>query len=145
MGEELASAVAAVMPEKGYVFGTRDGKPRKNNLLREFKRHMRKALLSLGYTEADAGEELKLLDIHSLRYTFITELIDAGVNPKTVQALAGHSNIQTTLGIYAQCRQGSIDAAIDKLPWSMKNLSSQIRHKTDKKASGSGKEKPASR
>lgn len=37
---------------------------------------------------------------HQLRHTYITELILAGANVKTVQYLAGHSSVQLTLDIY---------------------------------------------
>lgn len=37
---------------------------------------------------------------HLLRHTYITRLIMAGVNIKTVQYLAGHANVQITLNIY---------------------------------------------
>lgn len=38
---------------------------------------------------------------HQLRHTYITELILAGANIKTVQYLAGHSSVQLTLKVYA--------------------------------------------
>ena len=38
---------------------------------------------------------------HTLRHTFTTRLIEAGVNPKVVQDTLGHKDISTTLGIYA--------------------------------------------
>lgn len=37
---------------------------------------------------------------HQLRHTYITELILAGANIKTVQYLAGHKSVQLTLDIY---------------------------------------------
>lgn len=41
---------------------------------------------------------------HQLRRTYITNLIYAGVDPKTVQYLAGHENIKETLDIYAKVK-----------------------------------------
>lgn len=38
---------------------------------------------------------------HQLRHTYITNLLLAGVDVKTVQALAGHENAKITLDIYA--------------------------------------------
>jgi integrase len=38
---------------------------------------------------------------HDLRHSAITFLIAKGVDPKTVQAIAGHSDIRLTLGTYA--------------------------------------------
>ena len=42
-------------------------------------------------------------DFHSLRHTHTTMLIEAGVDPVTVQKRLGHKNIETTLGIYTSC------------------------------------------
>lgn len=41
---------------------------------------------------------------HQLRYTYITNLIYYGVDPKTVQYLAGHENSKTTIDIYAEVK-----------------------------------------
>ena len=39
---------------------------------------------------------------HKIRRTYITRLILSGVDPKTVQYLAGHKNSKITMDIYAQ-------------------------------------------
>ena len=41
---------------------------------------------------------------HQLRHTYIANLIYAGVDPKTVQYLAGHENSKTTMDIYAKVK-----------------------------------------
>ncbi|MBQ9064043.1 MAG: tyrosine-type recombinase/integrase [Blautia sp.] len=41
---------------------------------------------------------------HLLRHTYISNLIHAGVNPKTVQHLAGHKNSKFTMNIYAKVK-----------------------------------------
>lgn len=41
---------------------------------------------------------------HLLRHTYITNLIAAGVDPKTVQYLAGHENSKVTMDIYAKAK-----------------------------------------
>ena len=41
---------------------------------------------------------------HQLRHTYITNLIAAGVDPKTVQYLAGHENSKITMDIYAKVK-----------------------------------------
>ncbi len=41
---------------------------------------------------------------HQLRHTYITNLLYAGVDPKTVQYLAGHENSKTTMDIYAKVK-----------------------------------------
>lgn len=47
---------------------------------------------------------------HQLRHTYITNLIYAGVDPKTVQYLAGHENSRITMDIYAKVKYNSPDA-----------------------------------
>ncbi len=41
---------------------------------------------------------------HMLRHTYITNLIYEGVDPKTVQYLAGHENSRVTMDIYAKVK-----------------------------------------
>ncbi len=41
---------------------------------------------------------------HQLRHTYITNLIYANVDPKTVQYLAGHKNSKVTMDIYAKVK-----------------------------------------
>ncbi len=47
---------------------------------------------------------------HQLRHTYITNLIYAGVDPKTVQYLAGHKRSKTTMDIYAKVKYNKPDA-----------------------------------
>ena len=47
---------------------------------------------------------------HMLRHTYITNLIYAGVDPKTVQYLAGHENSKITMDIYAEAKYNKPDA-----------------------------------
>lgn len=52
--------------------------------------------------------------LHSLRHTYATELVADKVDPKTVQTLLGHSNIQTTLQLYAEAVEENMRAAAVK-------------------------------
>lgn len=51
----------------------------------------------------DFDEECLLPDFscHTLRHTFTTRLIEAGTNIKVIQEALGHSDIETTLNVYA--------------------------------------------
>ena len=57
---------------------------------------------------------------HALRHTYITRLFEADVNPKTVQKLVGHSDIQTTLNIYTHVDNKVKKDAVEKLNQSLK-------------------------
>ena len=52
---------------------------------------------------------------HSLRHTFTTRCIEAGVNVKVLQKWLGHDDITTTLNIYADCTQEMIEKSLDGL------------------------------
>ncbi|MBQ9839351.1 MAG: site-specific integrase [Oscillospiraceae bacterium] len=62
----------------------------------------------LGEKAAHNGNVLYSLDFqvtpHQLRHTYITNLIYASVDPKTVQYLAGHENSKITMDIYAKVK-----------------------------------------
>lgn len=51
------------------------------------------------------------LSFHSLRHTFITDEIRNGTDVKTVSEMAGHSNITTTMDIYAVATNEMKEAA----------------------------------
>lgn len=38
--------------------------------------------------------------MHALRHTYATRCIEAGMRPKTLQELLGHSNIGITMNLY---------------------------------------------
>ena len=62
----------------------------------------------LGETARNNGKVQYVLDFevtpHQLRHTYITNLIAAGVDPKTVQYLAGHEKSKITMDIYAKVK-----------------------------------------
>jgi integrase len=55
-------------------------------------------------------------DFHALRHTFITNLANGGVHPKTAQALARHSTITLTMDRYSHSLMGEQAEALDVLP-----------------------------
>ena len=63
---------------------------------------------TLGMTQKNQPKIKYTLDFdvtpHQLRHTYITNLLYAGVDPKTVQYLAGHENSKTTMDIYAKVK-----------------------------------------
>ena len=53
--------------------------------------------------------------LHSLRHAYATELVSNNVNPKVAQALLGHSDIQTTLNLYAETLPEDMKSAVSLL------------------------------
>ena len=63
---------------------------------------------TLGMTQKNQPKIRYTIDFdvtpHQLRHTYITNLLYAGVDPKTVQYLAGRENSKTTMDIYAKVK-----------------------------------------
>jgi len=57
-----------------------------------------------------------VVDFHSLRKTFITNLSRAGVSPKAAQTLARHSDINLTMNTYTMLGVLDQAAAVESLP-----------------------------
>ncbi len=128
--ERLAQALreAKVSSNSDFVISNRDGEPLSYTQFRSLWKYIvtrtalpRKARKHVGgkdvyYTiypklgekARNNGHVVYSLDFdvtpHQLRHTYITNLIHAGVDPKTVQYLAGHENSKITMDIYAKAK-----------------------------------------
>lgn len=58
---------------------------------------------------------IKPIKFHALRHTYATRLFEAGVPPKTVQHLMGHSDITTTMNIYTHVMKNEKLEAVEKI------------------------------
>lgn len=54
------------------------------------------------YNRENPDTPIPYFSAHSLRHTFATRAVAAGVNVKATQALLGHADVRTTLNIYAE-------------------------------------------
>ena len=87
-----------------FVFINRFGHVQHQGTLNKaIKRIIRDANFDALYKNPSIKEEnlLPNFSCHSLRHTFTTRLIESGMNVKVIQEALGHSDIQTTLDIYA--------------------------------------------
>ncbi|MEU6496399.1 site-specific integrase [Streptomyces sp. NPDC046984] len=77
-----------VWTEEGYVFATRNGRPvEPRNVYRSFTR-----------VAADAG--LRVVRLHDARHGCATLLTAAGVAPRVIMEILGHSQISITMDVY---------------------------------------------
>ncbi|MDR0905948.1 MAG: site-specific integrase [Oscillospiraceae bacterium] len=60
-------------------------------------------------------KQLPPYTLHSYRHTFATMLLETGTNPRVVQKLLGHADIETTLGIYSHVLPEVFDGVADTL------------------------------
>ncbi|SDC24472.1 Site-specific recombinase XerD [Streptomyces sp. LaPpAH-199] len=99
----LREAAGDQWEETGYVFTTRTGRPiEPRNLYRSFTR-----------VAATAG--LRVIRLHDARHGCATLLTAAGVPPRVVMEILGHSQIAVTMNIYAHVVQDTQREAVSHL------------------------------
>ncbi len=59
--------------------------------------------------------KIKRFSMHILRHTFATRCIEAGIKPKTLQSILGHSNIGITMNLYVHTTDDEKKKEIEKL------------------------------
>ena len=86
-----------------FIFLNRDGGTFYHGSL---NKTIRRIIRDCNLEVLEKGEEEPVLlphfSCHSLRHTFTTRMCEAGVNVKVIQDTLGHSDITTTLEIYAE-------------------------------------------
>ena len=68
----------------------------------------------LFHETADAAGIRKAVNLHTLRHSFATHLFDRGVDIRTIQALLGHSKLETTAR-YTRVATGLISSVVSPL------------------------------
>lgn len=92
-----------------YLFCTSSGKPNdKFNILRRFKRVLKRA------EQQGLIDDMKAINIHTLRKTFISQLVMAGEDPVKVMAIVGHTE-WSTMKRYLQLAPGYLDSIRDNI------------------------------
>lgn len=89
--------------DKNLVFCTELGKPiEPRNMMRKFYSFIHKAAIPKA-------------NFHSMRHTFATRALEAGIHPKVVQEMLGHANIAITLNTYSHALPETKKAAAEQL------------------------------
>lgn len=102
--ERRAKLLQQKLPQR--MFTTRAGTNLYQNLLRNFYSCLKRAQI-----------DPQGVDLHSLRKTYITDLIRQNVSVKVVQRLARHKTIQMTMDVYAEVFPKDLAEGIKCLSW----------------------------
>ncbi len=95
--------------KSGFLFLRGNGEPISTNLVKcQFNRIRKK------YSFIDSEIDGKV-DLHSLRHTYATMCIEAGVDANTLKSLLGHTDIRITMNTYADVFAAHRDTQMDKL------------------------------
>ena len=84
----------------GYVFLNSNGRPTHRGI---YNRALRQIAKKMGVPS---------FSMHSLRHTFATRCMEAGVKPKTLQKLMGHSELGITMDLYVHVTEDEAEKEI---------------------------------
>jgi len=110
MSAEVVSTLKTLEPGrfKSNLIFNLEGRRVRNNVNRGFKALVKRAGL--------VDEQKKpRFSMHDLRRSFVTTMLSAGVDPKTVQTLAGHADLGTTMKHYCTVSAKAMAAAVDRM------------------------------
>ena len=92
-----------------FIFLNRNGNPHHPC---EINRVMKKIIEA--YNDGSAAQ-IRPFSVHSFRHTFATNLCMNESNLKLIQSVMGHSNINITMNVYAECRQEELKRMAERL------------------------------
>ena len=93
----------------GFLFVSESGKP---YLADHYQTVLRRAVQRYNRTHA---EQLPKISPHVLRHTFCTRLASKNMNPKSLQYIMGHADINIALNLYAHVSLDAVKAEVVKL------------------------------
>lgn len=91
-----------------YIFLSRKGEPTKNS-----------AYDSTLFKLCDKAG-IERFSMHVLRHTFATRCIEAGMRPKTLQVILGHSNVGITMNLYVHVTEDERQNEVKKIESALK-------------------------
>ncbi|GAA0455392.1 site-specific integrase [Alkalibacillus silvisoli] len=111
--------------DESFIFATNEGYPKTIRLV-----GMRMERLLNMTNKGKKDDEKKYVTPHSFRHTHTSLLIEANVHIKEIQERLGHSDINTTMDIYAHMTKGIKKEASTRFSNLMESLSKNIYDKT---------------
>jgi len=112
----LCSALANILcpdAKEGYIFCSGDKPISKSSMTKMWRR--------IGRTI-----DLHGATPHTFRHTFISTAIGAGVDPTTVQGVAGHSTVAITMNIYSHTTKRRIQNAAEIIEQKMSDFQNMV-------------------
>ena len=105
-------------PEKELLFGTAKDRP-DGHLLRTLKRTAKDAGLNCNRCEGCKASVNECQDwqLHKFRRSYLTTLLRNGLDLRTVQALAGHSDLASTMRYLRPASATETHAKINEIQW----------------------------
>lgn len=73
-----------------------------------------------GIYKACDRAKIPRFSMHVLRHTFATRCIEAGMTPKTLQTILGHSNIGITMNLYVHTTDEQKNLEMDRVAEALK-------------------------
>ncbi len=114
---ELLAKRKAAYPNSRYVIGTRKDTPNWKMLLR-LKRRAQDAGLNCGVCSGCMEhDECGRWYLHKFRHTYCTSLLRSGYDVRTVQKMAGHSDLQTTMRYLEALEAEKAEESINSVDW----------------------------
>lgn len=104
-----------------FIFINRFGSAQHQGTL---NKALKRIIRDCNYEVMDKGGEVMLppFSNHSLRHTFTTRMCEAGVNVKAMQEILGHSDVETTLDVYAEATDDLKQTEISKFNTYFENM-----------------------
>jgi integrase len=106
-------------PKKTLVLGTASDKPNKH-LLRTLKRLAKRTGLNCGKCDGCKTEHLQECQewtLHKFRRTYVTTLLRSGLDLKTVQHYAGHSDLASTMRYLRPASTSETQDRMNAIKW----------------------------